>query len=216
MNTMDINLELLIELKTPLYHDYFVASQLNKGFSFQMRALRDSQNLTQKDLAELADTKQSVISRIETNGVSNLSVKTLLKLASAFNVGLVLRFVSLEHLLDWKKPISLEELAPQKSEAILKKAEQFAAGQHRIVENLGEGLPLASKKQAYKFKFKVFSGNNQPTGEQPVSRPHRIKSSNTEKPKSLNNVAVENTDYRENANKLSRLAGSTERFAKAS
>lgn len=121
MNIQDINLELLSELEIPKYHDYFVASQLNKGFSFQMRALRANQDLTQKGLAELAGTKQSVISRTETNGLSNLSVKTLLKLASAFNVGLVLRFVSLDHLLDWKNPISLEELAPKKSKDILEK-----------------------------------------------------------------------------------------------
>jgi transcriptional regulator with XRE-family HTH domain len=126
MNTQDINLELLSELEIPKYHDYFVASQLNKGFSFQMRALRASQELTQGDLAGLAKTKQSVISRIETNGVSNLSVKSLLKLASAFNVGLVLRFVSLEHLLDWKNPISLEELAPQKSEVVLQNLKKAA------------------------------------------------------------------------------------------
>lgn len=119
MNTQGINLELLSELETPEYHDYFVASQLNKGFSFQMRALRAKQDLTQKGLAELAGTKQSVISRIETNGVTNLSVKSLLKLASAFNLGLVLRFVSLEHLLDWTNPISLEELAPKKSSDVI-------------------------------------------------------------------------------------------------
>lgn len=150
MNIQGINLELLSELEIPEYHDYFVASQLNKGFSFQMRALRSSQDLTQKQLAELSGTKQSVISRTETNGVSNLSVKTLLKLASAFNVGLVLRFVSLEHLLDWKNPISLEELAPKKSTDVIDSLKK--AVKNKVSENKPTKTTTATK--IYKFPVK--------------------------------------------------------------
>lgn len=166
MNTQDINLELLSELEIPEYHDYFVASQLNKGFSFQMRALRNNQNLTQKSLAELANTKQSVISRIESNGVSSLSVKSLLKLASAFNVGLVLRFVSLEHLLDWKIPISLEELAPQKSAGILK----------TVREKRGESSFKKTQNKAKPYKFELIQGNNEPKLQQSLYRPQSVGS----------------------------------------
>jgi transcriptional regulator with XRE-family HTH domain len=165
MNTQDINLELLSELEIPKYHDYFVASQLNKGFSFQMRALRANQDLTQKGLAELAGTKQSVISRTETNGVSNLSVKTLLKLASAFNVGLVLRFVSLEHLLDWKNPISLEELAPKKSKDILEKIKN--SNNKALPSALEVGRQTGSKQ----YKFNLIHGKDKPTAQQPLFKP---------------------------------------------
>ena len=53
---------------------------------------RAEHNLTQKELSELTGITQSDLSKIE-NGNANPSIKTLQKLAKAFNKKLVIRFM---------------------------------------------------------------------------------------------------------------------------
>src|SRR5687767_6026224 len=79
----------------------FIANQFKTGFAFQVRALRKARNMTQQDLAAEAETTQALISRIEKNGAATLSVKTLQKIAEAFDVALVVRLEPIDRLMDW-------------------------------------------------------------------------------------------------------------------
>src|SRR5215510_982255 len=125
MNTKAIsskikNSPLLSKLADRKYRNLFIASQVNKGIPYQLRALRATRGMTQTDLAERAGTTQTVISRIENTGAGNLSVKTLLKLAEAFDVALVVRFEPIDRFIAWLDKFSPDDISFETSEAILK------------------------------------------------------------------------------------------------
>ena len=56
--------------------------------------------MTQAALAEKAEMSQPRISEIESPGERNLNIETLLRLASAFDVALEIRFVPFSGLVD--------------------------------------------------------------------------------------------------------------------
>jgi transcriptional regulator with XRE-family HTH domain len=116
------------KFKEKRYRDAFLASQIRRMIPKQIRATREAQGMTQQELAEAAHTKQTVISRIEKgNGSGNLTIKSLLNIASALDVGLVIRFEPIDRLIDWTENLSSDDFAPRKSEAILDEMEQAAA-----------------------------------------------------------------------------------------
>lgn len=80
----------------------FVENQIRVGVPFQVRALRDKKKWSQEKLGQIAGMAQTAVCRIEneTAGTS-VSIRTLLKLASAFDVALVVRFVPFKELLNW-------------------------------------------------------------------------------------------------------------------
>jgi ribosome-binding protein aMBF1 (putative translation factor) len=59
----------------------------------QVYALRQQMGLTQKQLADLIGTTQSVISRLESTDYENERIETLQKLASALHCTLEVKFV---------------------------------------------------------------------------------------------------------------------------
>lgn len=121
------NSPLFSKLANRKYRNLFVASQVNKGIPYQLRALRAARGMTQADLAERAGTTQTVISRIENKGAGNLSVKTLIKLAEAFDVALVVRFEAIDKFIRWLDNFSPDDISFETSEVILKRlAEGYA------------------------------------------------------------------------------------------
>ena len=80
------------------YREAFVESEINIGIPFQIKAMREAREWTQSHLAAQSDKRQSVISQLETPGYGNLTLSTLKKLAAAFDVGLMVRFVSFGEL----------------------------------------------------------------------------------------------------------------------
>lgn len=143
MNTKAINPSLLPRLKDKRYRDLFIASQINKLIPYQIRALRAARNnMTQEELAERAETTQSVISRIQNRGASNLNIKSLLKLASAFDVALVVRFEPIDKFIDWVDDLSPEVMSPEPSELILSESEREALSPKQD-EPVTESTPAA-------------------------------------------------------------------------
>lgn len=104
----------------------FIANQIKNGFAFQVRALRKAREMTQQDLAKEAETTQALISRIEKDGATNLSVKTLQKIADAFDVALVVRLEPIDRLLQWVDDLAPESMSFRKSEEILADMEAAA------------------------------------------------------------------------------------------
>jgi len=79
----------------------FVASHLSKGLAFQIRALRDRENWSQGQLADEVDTNQNAISRLESPNYGRATITSLKKIAAAFDVGLIIRFVPFSQMVDW-------------------------------------------------------------------------------------------------------------------
>jgi transcriptional regulator with XRE-family HTH domain len=82
------------------YRDAFVASQIRIGLPMQCRALRESREWTQPTLAKAAGMSQPRISEIERPGERKLNIDTLLRIASAFDVALQVRFVPFSKFID--------------------------------------------------------------------------------------------------------------------
>lgn len=99
------------ELRNKDYRDSFVREFLKNGIAFQLQALRSKSELTQAQLGELAGKKQNVISRLENPNYGNFTINTLLDLASALDVALVVRFAPFSEVERLRGHLSREELA---------------------------------------------------------------------------------------------------------
>ena len=86
--------------------DAFVASQISVGLPFQIRALRNSRGWNQKQLADAASMLQPRISAMERPGGGQLNLETLRRIASAFDVGLLVRFVPFTELVKFSQEFS--------------------------------------------------------------------------------------------------------------
>src|SRR5438445_11026074 len=95
----DIRGQLVAKLSNKEYRDIFVSEQVNTGLSFQMRALREQRDWSQAELGRRSEMAQSRISVMEDANYSRFSLTTLKRLASAFDVGLVVRFAPFSELL---------------------------------------------------------------------------------------------------------------------
>lgn len=65
--------------------------------AFEIRRLRESRNLSQRELAELVGTTQSAIARLEAGNISP-SLPTLDRIAHALGAELTVTFTDLERL----------------------------------------------------------------------------------------------------------------------
>ena len=84
---------LLSKLRQKSYRDAYVKAQISQGLAYQIAALRRQRGWCQQDLAKKLSLKsQSAVARMEDPGYGKLSIATLLKLASAFDVALSIRF----------------------------------------------------------------------------------------------------------------------------
>lgn len=86
------------ELKDKEERDAYVSSNVDVGVAFQIRALREQRGWSQTKLAEETKMQQERISTLE-NPSHSPTLATLKKLASGFNVGLIVRFAPISELV---------------------------------------------------------------------------------------------------------------------
>jgi len=91
---MNRRTRLLRQFRQKEYREVYVDAFLNSYIAAQIRALREARGLSQSGLAKLIGTKQSGVSKLEDVNYSSWSIRTLKKLARAFEIALVVRFVS--------------------------------------------------------------------------------------------------------------------------
>lgn len=76
-------------------------SHLSKNLAFQIRMLRDQAGWSQEELAKRVGMNQNAISRLENPSYGKATLTTLKRISSAFDVALVVRFVSFGQLVNW-------------------------------------------------------------------------------------------------------------------
>ncbi len=84
----------------------YIRSKLSVLIPSQLRALRVKCPMTQQALGEVADMKQSRVSAMERPGEAQFNVDTLVRLAAALKVGLMVKFVSFSEMLRWENSFS--------------------------------------------------------------------------------------------------------------
>ncbi|MFZ0758461.1 MAG: helix-turn-helix transcriptional regulator, partial [Candidatus Sulfotelmatobacter sp.] len=75
------------------YRDAFVAEQIFSRLPLKIRCLREEQGMTQRQLGDVAGMAQTWVSKLEDPNYGKLTIATLLKVASALDVGLKIDFV---------------------------------------------------------------------------------------------------------------------------
>jgi transcriptional regulator with XRE-family HTH domain len=98
--------KLLTKLRNKTYRDAYIEEHVKTSLPIQVRTLREQREWTQSQLAQASKTTQTVISRLEDPDYGNLSVNSLLKLASGFDVALLVKFVPYSRLLEEFKDVS--------------------------------------------------------------------------------------------------------------
>lgn len=94
------------------YRDSFVVAHVYDTISAQIRNLRQAHGWTQTELATRCGMKQSRISALEDPDRQNVETKTLMKVASAFDVALSVRFVPFSELAQWAGKLNDAALTP--------------------------------------------------------------------------------------------------------
>lgn len=88
------------------YRRAFLRSQINVSVPFQIRALREGRGWTQAKLAKEAEMLQPRVSAMEKPGGSKPNLETLLRIADAFDVGLIVRFAPFSEIAHWSEDFS--------------------------------------------------------------------------------------------------------------
>jgi len=84
----------------------YIRAKLNQLIPSQIKALRLCEEWTQKQLGEKADMKQARVSAMEKPGEVAFTLETLIRLVSAFRVGLQVRFLPYSQMLKWDDSFS--------------------------------------------------------------------------------------------------------------
>lgn len=100
MNMTSVRKQLIAKLNNKEYRDAFIAEQIFTRLPLKIRFLRDAKNLTQKQLGQRAGIAQTWVSKLEDQNYGKLTISTLLKIASALDVGLQIDFVPYSRVLD--------------------------------------------------------------------------------------------------------------------
>lgn len=147
--------KLIARLKNKEYRDAFVSEHIATGIPFQIRALREQEERkwSQQELGKRAGMLQERISVLEDPDYGKFTIVTLKKLASAFDIGIVVRFVPISELVEWDLNLSSESLKvlsfkdepyfkEKKAEAGLEIKSNIQGG---LKQNYGIGIPDLSE-----------------------------------------------------------------------
>jgi AbrB family looped-hinge helix DNA binding protein len=93
------------------YREQYLEGFLNTRIAAQIKMLREARKLSQAGLAKRIGTTQPGISALENVDYTSWSLRTLKKLAKAFDVALIVKFESFSKALDDITGFSAESLA---------------------------------------------------------------------------------------------------------
>lgn len=102
--------QIVSSLQDKEYRDLFVAEEIDTGLPLQIRVLRTDRGWSQRELAERVGMTQEGICRLENLDYGRYTLTTLKRLASAFDVALVIRFEPFSRLVDWAVNLAPEDM----------------------------------------------------------------------------------------------------------
>jgi transcriptional regulator with XRE-family HTH domain len=122
------------------YADAFVEAEIATSLPFQIRALRKARNWSQQALAERTGQHQKTISDFENpNYGGKYAIASLLRLASVFDVALIVRFAPMSDLVDWAANLSSEKIkVPERT-----KDARLKAQKRGVALNANTAVPVA-------------------------------------------------------------------------
>ncbi len=109
--TLDRREQIAESLRDKEYRDALANAYIDRGLAFQIRAMQGARGWTQKELGERVRMAQATISNLESPDYGKHTLSTLKRLASAFDVALMVRFVPFSHLADHIDGLSAEDMA---------------------------------------------------------------------------------------------------------
>ena len=124
---------LLRKLKSKSFRATYVSATVSHLISMQIRSLRNRRGWSQQELGAAANKPQNVISRLEDPSYGKVTIQTLLDLARAFDVGLLVRFVPFGGLAAATHEVSTIALAVPSFNDELESIETTPVGQSHDV-----------------------------------------------------------------------------------
>lgn len=100
------------ELQDKEFRHLYLSAHIRELIALQIRATREARGWTQGDLGARAEIAQERISALEDSDYSGATLKTLRRLAAAFDVALLVRFAPFSELAEWIARLTPERLAP--------------------------------------------------------------------------------------------------------
>ena len=85
-------------LGSKAFRDAYVEKHLHTWIAYQIKTIREQRQWSQAELAQRANKPQSVVSRLENPDYGRFTLRTLMDLASAFDVALLVKFVPFSEL----------------------------------------------------------------------------------------------------------------------
>ncbi len=101
--------QLIEKLRNWKYREAYIRASINVNLPSQIRALRLKQRMTQRELADESKMLQPRISAMEKPGAIKFNIETLVRVAAAFKVGLIVKFVPLSEMLAWENGFSQDD-----------------------------------------------------------------------------------------------------------
>ena len=136
------------------YRDGYLQAKVRGLIAYQIQALREKTGLNQTDFAKKIGKTQSVVSRLEDTEYGRVSVQTLLDVACALDVALVVKFASYPDFLFQTRDASVTALQPpsiQESIAaggVQPSHQGFSAAYKRFLQ-AADGDQLGKSAQSY-------------------------------------------------------------------
>jgi transcriptional regulator with XRE-family HTH domain len=130
------------ELQNKEFRQSYVAENLRRGLAYQIRAIREARGWSQADLGRETEKPQSNVSRWEDPTYGKFSLQTLLEIAAALDVALIVRFAPFTELM-----AAVADLSPHRL-AVFSYDEEVEAAQR---ENLGGAEKAILEAQAFSF-----------------------------------------------------------------
>lgn len=115
--------KLLSKLDRPSYRHAYISENVKTWIARQIRVIREKQKMSQAQLGEACGKPQSAIARLENPDYGKMTLQTLLEIAEAFDVALLVKFVDHQTFLFEYEKLDESELATN----------HYNAGQMRTV-----------------------------------------------------------------------------------
>ncbi|GEM_PF-467349 len=109
---MPTALEMTSDWQDTEFRHLYLSAHIKELIALQIRTMREKREWTQGDLGARAGMAQERICAMEDPGYSGTTLKTLKRLAAAFDVALIVRFCPFSELTEWVANLNPDKITP--------------------------------------------------------------------------------------------------------